>query len=164
MHCTTTWKDTTVASKSFHINTEPHTAIIGDVTLSFEAEVIGAEFASAYAGLKVAQKQITDAGDNVGEAELLAVNKGMREFVSRFLLPESKRVFDRFEINYKDQVEAFTDSVAAAARAEELGVTDTLVDKSLKLPDRVLVQLLEFVAGLYGGGSGNAPGGSSSES
>lgn len=118
-----------MASKSFHINTEPHTAVIGDVTLSFEPEVIGAEFASAYSGLKVAQKQITDAGDNVGEAELLAVNAGMREFVGRFLLPESKPDFD-----------------------------------ALKLPDRVLVQLLEFVASLYGGGSGNVPGGSRSGS
>lgn len=35
---------------------------------------------------------------------------------------------------------------------------------TLELPDRVLVQLLQWVAELYGGGSGNADGGSSSAS
>jgi hypothetical protein len=35
---------------------------------------------------------------------------------------------------------------------------------TLKLPDRVLVQLMEWVAEIYGGGSGNADGGSSSAS
>lgn len=118
-----------MAEKTFAINTEPHVINIGTAKLLLEPEVIGAEFAEAYAGLKVAQKQITDAGDNVGSEELLAVNEGMRSFLRRFMLADSKEEFDH-----------------------------------LILPDRILVQMLEFVAQLYGGGSGNAPGGSSSES
>lgn len=118
-----------MAEKSFAINTEPHVANVGPHVLQFEPEVVGAEFAQAYAGLKAAQKKIKDAGDDVGPDELLAVNEGMRQFLDGFLLPESSKLF-----------------------------------ATLKLPDRVLVQLLEWVAELYGGGSGNAPGGSSSES
>ncbi len=118
-----------MASKSFMINTTPHEATIGEAVLLFQPEVLGSSFAEAYSGLKEAQQQLTAAGDNVGSVELLAVNEGMREFVGRFLLPESRAAFD-----------------------------------ALKLPDRVLVQLLEWVAQLYGGGSGNGPGGSSSES
>lgn len=118
-----------MATKSFAINTEPHVATVGEHVLKFEPEVIGAEFAKAYAGLKSAQKQVKKAGDDVGPDELLAVNEGMRDFLRRFMLPESADLFD-----------------------------------TMKLPDRVLVQLLEWVAELYGGGSGNAPGGSSSAS
>lgn len=111
------------------INTEPHVINVGDTRLLLEPEVIGAEFAQAYAGLKQAQKKVKAAKDDVGPDELMAVNAGMRDFLRRFMLPESKEEFD-----------------------------------ALKLPDRVLVQMLEFVAELYGGGSGNAPGGSSSAS
>lgn len=118
-----------MAEKSFMINTEAHVANVGPHVLQFEPEVIGAEFAQAYSGLKQAQKQVKEAGDDIGPDELLAVNAGMREFLARFMLPDSKELFE-----------------------------------TLRLPDRVLVQLLEWVAELYGGGSGNAPGGSSSAS
>ncbi len=118
-----------MAEKSFAINTVPHVATVGPHLLSFEPEVIGAEFAEAYAGLKSAQKQIKKVGDDIGASELLAVNAGMRDFLSRFMMPDSKELFE-----------------------------------TLRLPDRVLVQLLEWVAELYGGGSGNDHGGSSSAS
>lgn len=115
--------------RSFEIRTDPHVINVGSARLLLEAEVIGAEFASAYSGLKAAQRQVSAAGDDIGPDELLAVNEGMRDFLRRFMLPESKEAFD-----------------------------------ALKLPDRILVQMLEFVAELYGGGSGNAPGGSSGAS
>jgi hypothetical protein len=118
-----------MAEKSFAINTEPHVATIGEHRLLFEPEVIGAEFAQAYSGLKQAQKQVKAAKDDVGPDELLAVNAGMRDFLRRFMLPDTAELFD-----------------------------------TLKLPDRVLVQLLEWVAELYGGSSGNGRGGSSSAS
>lgn len=118
-----------MAEKSFAINTDPHVATVGPHTLTFEPEVVGAEFAQAYAGLKAAQKQVKKAGDDIGPDELLAVNAGMRDFLARFMLPDSKELFE-----------------------------------TLRLPDRVLVQLLEWVAELYGGGSGNDRGGSSSGS
>lgn len=117
--------------RTFEIRTEPHRAVIGAHTLLFEAETEGAVFAQAYAALKETQKTITAAGDNVGADELTIVSQGMRDFLNRFMLEESRTLF-----------------------------------ATLKLPDRVLVQVLEFVAELYGGGSGNpdAPGGPSSDS
>lgn len=120
-----------MAERTFEIRTEPHKANIGTTTLLFEPETNGAAFAGAYAKLKSAQQKLTAAGDNIGEEELTAVNTGMRDFVRRFLLEESKTAFD-----------------------------------NLSLPDRVLVQLLEYAAELYGGGSGkpDAPGTSSSDS
>lgn len=44
-----------------------------------------------------------------------------------------------------------------------LAESATLFD-TIQLPDRVLAQLLEYAAELYGSGSGNVPGGSSSAS
>lgn len=120
-----------MAERTFEIRTEAHKANIGAKTLLFEPETNGAAFAGAYAKLKEAQQKLTAAGDNIGEEELTAVNTGMRDFVRRFLLEESKAGFDEMAI-----------------------------------PDRVLVQLLEWTAELYGGGSGksDAPGTSSSDS
>lgn len=109
-----------MASVKFDLNTEPHEVEVGPHTFLFEPEVIGAVFASAYSGLKAAQKAVTDAGDNVGEAELLGVHDSMREFLRRFMLEDSRPAFD-----------------------------------AAMLPDRVLVQMLEWAAGQYGGGSGN---------
>ena len=118
-----------MASKTFEIRTEPHTAVIGALKLLFQPEVPGALFASAYSGLKEAQRAITDAGDNVGAAELTAVNEGMRAFIESFLVPESVTAFD-----------------------------------AAVLPDRVLVQLLEWTSELYGGNQGNDRGGQSTGS
>lgn len=111
-----------MASKSFAINTEPHRAEIGEHTLLFQPEVVGAAFAEAYSGLRDAQKKVKDAGDDIGPDVLLAVNAEMRAFLARFMLPESAELF-----------------------------------ATLKLPDRVLVQLLQWVAELYGGGAEERP-------
>lgn len=111
-----------MATKNFAINTEPHVAKIGDVEISFQPEVVGAEFAQAYAGLREAQKQIKAAGDDVSPEALIAVNTEMRAFVTGFMLPESVKVFNE-----------------------------------MRIPDRVLVQLLEWVAELYGGGVEERP-------
>lgn len=118
-----------MASKSFTINTEPHTAVIGDTTLSFFPEVSGAAFAGSYADLREAQKAITAAGDNVGSVELVAVSEAMREFLSSFMLDESAKVFD-----------------------------------AMTLPERILIQLIEFISELYGSGGGNDRGGPSTAS
>lgn len=130
-----------MASKAFEIRTEPNEALIGDATLLFQAEVVGAEFAEAYDALRSVQQKVKGLeggkpsstkhakADHVDSTTLAELSNAMRDFVGRFLLPESKTVFD-----------------------------------SMRLPDRVLVQLMEWVAELYGGGSGNqaAAGGTSS--
>lgn len=121
-----------MAERSFALNVTPHVAVVGPHRFEFEPESNGAEFADAYSALREAQRSITDAGENVGAAELKIVSAGMRDFVTRFMLDESKALF-----------------------------------ASVTLPDRVLVQMLEFVAELYGSGSaGKAAdrGGASSES
>lgn len=131
-----------MVAKSFHLNTEPHVATVGTVDLLFEAEVIGAEFASAYAALREVQAKLPERsakatstkhakkdGELPEPAVLAEISEAMREFIGRFLLPASREDF-----------------------------------AGLRLPDRVLVELMEWVAELYGGGSGNrdADGGTSS--
>lgn len=118
-----------MSKKTFALNTKPHEIVIGDTELLLEPEVLGSEFAEAYAELKVTQKRVKDAGEDLQPEDLKAVNSAMRSFISRFMLPDSKPVFD-----------------------------------AMRLPDRVLIQVLEYTAELYGGGSGNDDGGSSGES
>lgn len=122
-----------MAHKVFEIRTEPHTAEIGGTELYFEAEVIGSVFATAYDALRSVQQKVNAAqggkasstkhakADQVDSSTLAELSDAMRDFVRRFLLPESVDAFD-----------------------------------AMRLPDRVLVELLEWVAELYGGGSGKA--------
>lgn len=130
-----------MATKVFEIRTDPHEAVIGDITLLLEPEVVGAEFAQAYSTLREVQKKVKDAqatkgtstkhakADGLDAGLLSELSESMRGFVRRFMLPDSQTIFD-----------------------------------GMRLPDRVLVQLMEYVAELYGGGSGNqvAAGGTSS--
>jgi hypothetical protein len=119
-----------MATRQFNINTQPHEAVIGDTTLLFQPEAVGAVFMNAYAGLREAQERVAAAGDKATAEDLESMDKAMRGFVSTFLLPDSQDEFD-----------------------------------DMQLPSRILVQLLEYAAELYGGGSqGNARGGSSSGS
>lgn len=129
-------------SRTFEIRTEPHEAVIGPHTLLLEPEVIGAEFATAYATLREVQRKVRSAepakgsstkhakGDGLNAEILIELSDAMRVFVRKFMLPDSQAVFD-----------------------------------GMRVPDRVLVKLMEYVAELYGGGSGNpdAAGGTSSD-
>ena len=130
-----------MATKTFEIRTQPHEAVIGPHTLLLEPEVIGAEFAQAYAAIREVQGKVKAAQGNKAsgtkhakadglDADVLTeLSEAMRAFVRRFMLPESQAVFD-----------------------------------TMRIPDRILVKLMEYVAELYGGGSGNqdAAGGTSS--
>lgn len=117
----------------FEIRTEPHRAVIGDIVLLFEPEAEGSDFLAGYAKLKDVQTRVnkqlngtkSSSTKHAKEADpdpeaLAQLNATMREFVARFLLPESIEVF-----------------------------------AGMRLPERILVQLIEFAAELYGGGSGN---------
>lgn len=109
-----------MATKSFAIRTEPHVAEIGDHKLLFQPEAAGDEFIDAYAELQEAHKRLDlDPNDLTGvdSDALREASVAVREFLSRFMLPES---------------------------AEEFG--------GLRLPDRIYVELLEWVMELYGGG------------
>lgn len=131
-----------MATKTFEIRTEPHEAVIGPHTLLLEPEVVGAEFAQAYATMREVQQKVKGASsskasstkhakaDGVDADVLIELSNAMRTFVRRFMLPDSQAVFD-----------------------------------GMRVPDRVLVKLMEYVAELYGSGSGNqdAAGGTSSD-
>lgn len=131
-----------MATKTFEIRTQPHEAVIGPHTLLLEPEVIGSEFAQAYAAIREVQAKVKGAQASKGsstkhakvdglDADVLTeLSEAMRAFVRRFMLPDSQTVFD-----------------------------------GMRVPDRILVKLMEYVAELYGGGSGNpaAAGGTSSD-
>ena len=130
-----------MASRDFVINTEPHVANIGTDQLLFRPEVVGAEFAEAYAKLVDVQTKVNERrgvkssstkhakADAVDPKTLVELNAAMREFLSGLMMPDSQKKFE-----------------------------------TLAVPDRILVQLLEWVSELYGGGSGkDADGGQSSD-
>ncbi|MFF5279396.1 hypothetical protein [Streptomyces sp. NPDC000133] len=67
------------------------------------------------------------------------------------MLPESAEVFTRLDVVVDGTpVESFTDAAEAEAYAADLAGA-RIVD-GLRLPDRVLVELLEWVVELFGGG------------
>lgn len=131
-----------MATRNFSLNTEPHSAVIGDKTFLFQPEVTGAEFADVYNELREVQKKIKDAGGgkasstkhakeaDVSSDTLKELSAAMYGFAVAFMLPESRDEFAK-----------------------------------MRVPDRVLVQLMEWITELYGGGSGNpdADGGTSSD-
>ncbi|AMD42745.1 hypothetical protein SEA_XKCD426_4 [Streptomyces phage Xkcd426] len=130
-----------MASKTFAINTEPHEAVVGTTTLLLEPEVIGAEFAQAYDSLRVIQTKVKTAQGGKASSTKHAKEDG----ITSELLAE-----------LSDAMRTFVRKFLLPDSAAEF-------DK-MRLPDRVLVQLMEYVAELYGGGSqGNDGGGTSSD-
>lgn len=130
-----------MAERVFTIRTEPHRAVIGETTLFLVPEANSGDFLDSYNQMRTAQEVLhrktngskssstKHAKASEVDTEALAqVNRSMRDFVTRFLLPDSVPVF-----------------------------------QNMTLPDRVLLELIEFAAELYGGGSGNpdADGGTS---
>ncbi|QBZ73489.1 hypothetical protein SEA_MISCHIEF19_4 [Streptomyces phage Mischief19] len=134
-----------MAERSFAINTEPHVFNVGDVKLLLQPEVVGAEFATAYADLRKVQTRVQQSqklakasstkhkaaeADGIDADVLTDLHEAMRSFLRRFMLPASQEVFD-----------------------------------GLRLPDRILVAMLEAAAELYGTtGDEPRPTGGSTES
>lgn len=137
-----------MASRNFAINTEPHEAVIGSTTLLFEPEVIGAEFAEAYEQLRAVQQKVK--GAQGGKAS--STKHAKADTADAAVLGELSQAMREFVNTFllEESREAFA---------------------SLRLPDRILVQLMEWAAELYGGGSGgggaegntDAAGGTSSD-
>jgi hypothetical protein len=105
-----------VATRKFALNTEPHVAEIGDTKLLFQAEVYGDQFLDAYEKLRTVQKEAkADDPANADPAEIRKVTNALRDFLSSFMLPESRDIFAQ-----------------------------------TRLPDRILVDLLEWTVEQYG--------------
>lgn len=127
-----------MAEKTFALNTEPHVAVIGDQRFEFLPEVVGAEFAGSYAKLK-------DMRDRV------RAPKG------------AKAKADAADIVDAELLASLSESMRSFIRGFLLPASAEAFDKA-RLPDRILVELIEWVAALYGGGSGNDQAGQSTDS
>jgi len=134
-----------MAERSFEINVDPHVFNVGGARLLLQPEVVGAEFATAYAELRKVQQRVqqsqkaakgasstkhkTADADGIDAEVLTELHEAMRSFLRRFMLPESQEVFD-----------------------------------GLRLPDRILVAMLEAAAELYGStGDADRPTGGSTD-
>jgi len=131
-----------VATKTFEIRTEPHEAVIGPHVLMLEPEVVGAEFAQAYAQLREVQGKVKSAQGGKATSTKHTKADGLDA----------------------DVLTELSEAMRAFVRKFMLPDSQTVFD-GMRVPDRVLVQLMEYVAELYGGGSGNpvAAGGTSSD-
>ncbi|MFD3848195.1 hypothetical protein ACFWVB_20180 [Streptomyces microflavus] len=150
--------------KSITLSTEPHEAEIGPYRLFFQPEMYGDEFLDAYSQLQEVQRALSGGDvESMSTDQLRMLYSQMRRFLSRLMTEESAAEFLRFVVRDADGTVLSVhtereDAETEAARLEGAGVAD----ESIRLPDRVLVELLEWVVEVYGGG--NRPTGSSSGS
>lgn len=128
-----------MAERHFTLYTDPHVAHVGPHDLFFEPEVIGTEFVEAYTRLQQVQEEVTEA------------TTPRKATATRHAKAIDLSAASKLDPAMRDFLAAFM-----LPESAELFVT-------LRLPQRVLVELIEFVTELYGGGSGNpdADGGSS---
>jgi len=142
--------------KNFALNTEPHVAQVGDVELQFQPEVMGDDFMDAYGELRDAQQAIgvnLDDLASVDPAQLRQVSRALRGFLAHLMLPESAELFTRLDVVKGGKVlESFEDLEEAEAYAAKVKGGGARIVDGLRLPDRVLTELLEWVVELFGGG------------
>ena len=131
-----------MAQKNFALRTEPHVATIGDAELFFVPEVVGAEFAEHYGELRALQQKAQSMQKDAKASSTKHAKNSDTDPKVLIELSKGMRKFIRYFLVEESKTEF----------------------DSMRLPDRILVQLLEWVSELYGGGSGNDHGGQSSES
>ncbi|MFE3118761.1 hypothetical protein [Streptomyces niveus] len=157
-----------MATKTFSINTQPHVADVGGTELLFQPEVMGDDFMDAYAELSNTQQNSgVDLDDLQGTdpAQLRVAARALRTFLAELMLPESAELFTRLDVVRDGKVlKSFSDRDEAEKYAED-NPGSRVVD-ALRLPDRVLVELLEWAVELFGGGKRppTSSGGSASKS
>lgn len=144
-----------MAQRDFAVRTEPHVARLGDLgELHFVAEVFGDEFLDGYHRVTEAQRAIGGEEDltKMDPATLRQVYHSMREFLGSLMTQESAERWLRFEVIKGGKV---VDHYRSRAQAEEKAaeVNGRAEDKSIRVPDRVLLELLEWTVELYGGGN-----------
>jgi hypothetical protein len=141
--------------RTFALNTEPHVADIGGTEFLFEAEVMGDEFMDAYAELRQTQESQGLDLSNLAEADPKAVRhtvRALRLFIARQMLAESASLFTRLDVTQDGRtLDSFWDLDEAEEFAEQH--KGARVVDAFRLPTRVLVELLEWVVELFGGGS-----------
>lgn len=156
-----------MAKKTFALNTEPHVATVGDTDLLFKPEVMGDEFMDALHDLQEAQKAASgvDLEDlqNLDADALRKTARALRGFLAELMLPESAALFTRVDV-YEDGKVAASYATREEADAHAAGSPGAKAVDAMPLPDRILVQLMEWVIEIYGGGADERPPTSSSAS
>ncbi|MEC3994978.1 hypothetical protein VSR01_16155 [Actinacidiphila sp. DG2A-62] len=142
--------------RTFALNTEPHVADVGGTELLFQPEVMGDDFMDAYAALRETHR---GSGVNLEDlttiepGQLRAVTRSIRTFLAQLMLPESAELFTGLDVVDAKGTLVSSHQDLDAARAAAEAVTGGRVTDRLRLPDRVLVELLEWVVELYSGGT-----------
>ncbi|MEV5929909.1 hypothetical protein ACPCSG_27000 [Streptomyces cellulosae] len=146
-----------MATRDFAVRTETHVATLGDLgELHFVPEVVGTEFLDGYQKVQEAQEALGGEQDltKMDPKVLRQVYAAMRLFLSGLMTPESAEKFLRFEVVKGGKVAAhFRTQEEADEHAKELGGTARVRNASMRLPDRVLMDLMEWTTELYGGGN-----------
>ncbi|MFF4900418.1 hypothetical protein [Streptomyces sp. NPDC001068] len=153
-----------MASKNFSFNTEPHVATVNGTELRFEPEVMGDEFMDAFGSLRDAQMaaQGIDLEDlsTLDPKKLRGAARGLRGFLAQLMLQEDAQRFMALEV-VKDGVVLSTHQDESEAEQAAGQADGARVKWAMPMPDRILVQLMEWVTELYGGGADARPTGSS---
>lgn len=142
-----------MAKKQFSLNSEPHEAEVGDVTLRFVPEIMGDEYLDTYERLQEKLAEVNLDSENLQAGDISAVrqtNAAVRVFLASLMLPESAAEFARWDVVEGDTVVSSHRSPEEAQEASRQGTR--VVDASMRLPDRVVVELMEWVIELYSGG------------
>lgn len=156
-----------MATKSFALNTKPHIANIGDEELELRPEVMGDEFLDAYNKLQEITSNLRlDPEDtsHVDTDEVRKAGAATRVFLAGLMLPDSAGRFAQWEVRAADGAVLGSHPTPDEAREEADTVEgSTVVFTGMVLPDRIIVDLLEWSVELYGGqrpptsSSGSAP-------
>lgn len=148
-----------MAEKSFSIQTEPHLAKIGDVTLSFVPEANGSELIQNYSKLRKIQQSV-NLEENPEDA--LKVIRAAREFLGSLMLPESQELFTTLDVVADDGKILASFRSMERAEAEAARYVEAKIVDRFPLPQRVMTKLTEWALEVLGGGA--RPTGSSSDS
>ncbi|MFJ5814955.1 hypothetical protein ACIQGT_13800 [Streptomyces sp. NPDC093108] len=144
-----------MATKKFGLNTEPHEALVGAHRLLFKPEVLGTEFLDCYDRLQVTIRQLRSETDDPAETDTAAARQSTiatRIFLASLMLPESARQFVRWDVMVDGSTTStYHDPEEAQQAAAEIPGAE-VHDVGLQFPDRIFVDLTEWVAELYGGG------------
>ncbi|MFB7496095.1 hypothetical protein ACFC09_15610 [Streptomyces sp. NPDC056161] len=145
--------------KTFALNTEPHVAEIPGLglELQFLAEVMGDEYLDAYAEMRETQKRESGVDvedlDAADVEQLRKVTTGLRVFLSRLMLPESAALITRVDVVEAGKtLKSFQSWEEAREHADGVEGGGAKPAWNLRLPDRTLLQLLDWTVELYTGG------------
>ncbi|WP_327385076.1 hypothetical protein [Streptomyces sp. NBC_01207] len=142
-----------MASKTFALNVDPHVATVAGVDLLFQPEVMGDQFLDAFEALQASYRNLGGDMDDLSTVDgdaLRKVTGSVRQFLAEMMLPESAKVFLQFEVH--DARGKVLGSYGSRTEAENRATAKgaTVVDVGMQLPDRILIELMEWVMEVHG--------------